>query len=318
MVIYAGYNCKVFYKTEGTTYGDYADPGGGSTFYEIPFIETVSFPWNSTIDGHYTLGQRTLEMGTTSSKPIQKKDDGAVTIECAFDSAANSSWALAQYAKFSAGTATQFSIVLVVDTNLDQDFTTEAGNDYFICKGCYLNNLTVTASEGEYTKLSFEFIVREIVYSNASDGLGNASTYTDITTPQLAAYYSGQLAKTEGSGWDSDGSLTDGVVDQITTWSVTINNNFTKVWGLGSDIPFACEPGLCEITGSFTKAFTDMQEFAEIYDTETTGTLTLTINTGDTLTLTTTNYDSLGTTISEGELIYQEIAFTASNITLAT
>lgn len=314
MVVYSGYDVKVYFKTENNTYGDFADGGGlGSEVdaYEIPFVNSINLDYNTERANTRGLGDR-----TRLCKTVTKYDD-SISMEITYETseASASAWALALYADIennnNSGYPQQFSLIVITDEDRDGAFDDEASNYFYLCKGCYIDSLTIESSEGETITLSFVISCREIVPSDGDDTL-SFITYNDISSPSCTAHFNSAFAK-------SAGFTNDETIEEIESWAVTISNNFTKIWGSDAALPHSAIDGNVTITGSFTKSFVDVNEIDELED-ETQGTLTITITTpaanSDTITLTYVNYDSVPFEVSEGDYISQDIPFTANTVTL--
>lgn len=337
MAIYSGSDCRVFFKAEGSnTYGDYDITG--ITWTEIPLLKSLSVNWDSQRPKVIGFGTRKrLEVDTavtaTATYPVTK-EDYSLSIEGYFEASEAqsvcrlvSAGGILYYADIVNNplTATkspqQFSLLIEIDEDRDGSFelgtdATETQNSFIVCKGCYVNSATISSAEGEYISYSIEFSVRDVdntTYTN-SDGITEANTTLDlIADPQLIAHYGSNLAKAANFTVDAD-------IAEVSAWSVTINNNFTKSWGLTDALPYAATAGALEVTGSFTKDFVDMVEFAEIDTANPLGAITIVITcpTGgaQTIALTDVNYDTLGMDFGETELIKQEINFTAGAVNL--
>lgn len=332
-MIFAGYDCKVWYKKEAnTTYGLYDNtvPLGSGEWYNIPLIKSISFNWDSQHPSVVGLEQRTRRVGTTATYPVTK-EDYSCSLEVEFEASEENSvcnlstGGLVFYADIAhnnnSGQPQQFSFLVETDSLRDATWdvhtAAEASDNYWLLTGCYVNSVTISGSEGEYLKCSIELSVRDINYTSyaTSDDivLDVNVIYNDIAAPTLCPYHAATLTTTNFT--------TNEDKDTVSDFSITINNNFTKFWGLDAAIPYAATPGACEITGSFTKMFVNMTEFGEIDSgVNDTGTLTMVITCptagAQTITLENVNYNSLAMDLAETEAISQVMSFTASTVTL--
>lgn len=286
-MVISAYDVQVGWKVEAGGYGNAPD----GAHNEIPFITSLSIGMVAERANSTGTGKRTRR-----SSVVTKRAD-TMTIECLFDDAANSTWALAK----KVDSTDELTFMIGIDTDRDGSFD----NEYIYVYGAFLNSLTVNASEGEATSLTMEFSIQK---ADHTDSLIGGTSISAAAGEEIEAYYDTDIAY--------GGDLDDTNADYAGSWSVTINNNRERIYGNNAKFSYADERGGLDITGSVSKDLVGFESIAD-FEADDTGTITFTLHAGDTISLTGVNFDSIALDISENATIPQEIAFTADDVTLA-
>ena len=189
-----------------------------------------------------------------------------------------------------------------------------ASDTHYHLTGCVCKSITLSSSRGEEYIWSADFDVGTVATSTTSNAVSPASWSVNSANAYAGFNQAGSITFT--------GGYTAYITDSI---NVTINNNTTAYWDVGSTSKKACIAGALDITGSSDLSIDDGGGNAwDIIASKLTDITSLVIDTActsgmDKLTLTTGKYDNISVEANTGnEGMIQSIPFTFKSAALST
>lgn len=256
MVYFAGYDFTAYFKKEtlGSSYGTEASPGGGTDYFWLGPVKSITA-------GRSVERVDVTGIGSRNRRFAQRaKIDDTVTIEVPvfFGGTMNGNGDFIESAldTFSDtdNALDQYTIKLKSDNDT---------NGYITITGCYIDQIELSTEKHQEISMKLTLSVKEIGAYGADTDSFVYETIGDTET--ILMWNDGKVAKTNAStGIHSAWTASNTEMEETEGWSISVSNKIKKIYGWTNEMPVAAYSEGQEVTGSLNVNLVDYVQWTEL------------------------------------------------------